>query len=111
LELSNALKVFDQRGLSMPRFFFNIIHSDHRVEDPEGAGFANLHAAQEEAFATLCDLIADVMIEGKPSGLMALEIADEGGAVLGLVGIDQVVDKVLVMARGAGWCIASNQEG
>jgi len=86
----------------MPRFFFHIIHSDHRVEDPEGALFVDLSAAQEEALATLCDLIADVMTEGKPSGLMAIEITDEEESVFATVGIDQAVEKVLVMLRGTG---------
>jgi hypothetical protein len=46
----------------MARFFFHIIHSDHRVEDPEGAEFKNLRAAQDEAAATLRDLIADAQV-------------------------------------------------
>jgi len=86
----------------MRRYFFHIIHSDHRVEDPEGAVFTNLRAAQEEAFETLCDLIADAMTEGRPSGLNALEIEDEDEVVVGMVKIDEVVDKVLVTLRGTG---------
>jgi repressor of nif and glnA expression len=86
----------------MRRYFFHIIHSDHRVEDLEGAVFTNLRAAQEEAFETLCDLIADAMTEGRPSGLNALEIEDEDEVVVGMVKIDEVVDKVLVTLRGTG---------
>ncbi|MVA37773.1 hypothetical protein GOZ89_22770 [Agrobacterium vitis] len=83
----------------MQRFFFHIIHSDHRVEDPEGALFPSLAAAHEEATATLCDLIADVMTIGEASGLMAIDIADEDSVVLERIVIDQAIGKILVMLR------------
>ena len=86
----------------MVRFFFHIIHSDHRVEDPEGAEFKNLRAAQDEAAATLRDLIADALMEGKPSGLTAIEVADRQASVLVTIDIGSAISKVLPMFRGIG---------
>jgi hypothetical protein len=81
----------------MQRYFFHILHSEHRVEDPEGSEFASLGAAQEEAVATLRDLVADALMDGKPSKLMAIEIADETEAVLASVDIDAAIRGVLLM--------------
>jgi hypothetical protein len=86
----------------MERFFFHIIHSDHRVADPEGAEFKDIRAAQEEAAATLRDLIADALMEGKPSGLKEIEVADGQGSVLVTIDIGSAIGNVLRMFRGIG---------
>jgi hypothetical protein len=78
----------------MPRYFFHISHTGRRVEDQEGADFDALEAAQEEAAASLRDLIAAALKSGKPSTLEAIDVVDNEGSILATVDLIEATEPV-----------------
>jgi hypothetical protein len=78
----------------MPRYFFHIAHGDRRVEDPEGADFYALAAAKQEAAAALRDLIAAALVDGEPSTLQAIEVADDNGSILTIIDVIDATEPV-----------------
>jgi hypothetical protein len=83
----------------MPRYFFHISHRDRRVEDPEGADFDVLDAAEQEAAATLRELIAAALVAGKPSTLEAIDVADNEGSTLSTIDLIDATEPVFSFTR------------
>jgi hypothetical protein len=83
----------------MPRYFFHLTHRDRRVEDPEGADFEFLDAAEQEAAATLRELIAAALVAGKPSTLEAIDVADDEGSTLTTIDLIDATEPVFTFKR------------
>jgi hypothetical protein len=83
----------------MPRYFFHISHADRRVEDPEGADFDVLDAAEQEAAATLRELIAAALLAGRPSTLEAIDVADNSGSTLTTIDLIDATEPVFKFTR------------
>lgn len=70
----------------MPRYFFNILHTDNDlVPDDEGGDFEDYQAAKHEAVESLRDLAAEAIKGGRKAHDLAIEIMDERGKVLGTI--------------------------
>ena len=75
----------------MPRYFLDIVN-DGTVEDPDGADFADLEAAREEAILSARDLISQDLKEGRPLGLKRrIQIRDETGQAIDSVSFFEVI--------------------
>ena len=69
----------------MPRYFLDVVNGD-AIEDPDGADFADLEAAREEATLSARDLVSQDLKEGRPLGLKRrIDIRNETGKVVGSV--------------------------
>ena len=53
----------------MPRYFLHVQSSSDILEDPVGQDFDDLAAAEREAAAAACELMAEALRRGKPLGL------------------------------------------
>jgi hypothetical protein len=73
----------------MPRYFLDIVNT---IEDPDGADFADLAAARQEATLSARDLISQDIKEGQPLSLKRrIDIRDENGQVLDSVIFSEAV--------------------
>ena len=63
------------------RYFFHIKRGDERVEDPEGAEFADIYAAVEEAEATAREIAAEELLDTTLPANWCLEVADIYGRI------------------------------
>ena len=73
-------RVFNNR---MPRYFFNIVHSDlSRVPDDEGCEFESYKAAKQEAVDSVRDLVCDAFKRGENTIGTGIEITDDSGKIL-----------------------------
>jgi len=65
------------------RYFIHVITGNERIRDPEGAVFASLATAREEACQSARDLMADELRAGRPLPLTwRVQIADAEECVL-----------------------------
>jgi hypothetical protein len=69
----------------MPNYFLHAERNGRRIVDPEGAHFADLDAAIEEANFTAWELAADNLRHTGHVDAIQIDIADETGAVLAVV--------------------------
>ena len=69
----------------MPRFFIHHVEANLRIEDEEGAVFADLAEARREAKCAALEMMADHLRGGSEVGERVLEIWDESGQHLGSV--------------------------
>ena len=70
----------------MPRYFLHIQTGSEVLEDPEGQDFDDLSAAEREAAAAACDLMAEALKAGRPLGLQRnMLIIDEAGQTISRV--------------------------
>ena len=65
----------------MPLFYFHIREDGFLREDPEGAEFATLEQATEEAVRSAQEILAEKVSQGKVVDGQVFEITDEEGAV------------------------------
>jgi hypothetical protein len=73
----------------MPRFFIHVRCGVALSEDSEGSEFPNFEAAQDEAWASARELVADQLRENKFSNGQ-IEIWDDAGRKLLVVQFDSV---------------------
>jgi hypothetical protein len=77
----------------MPRYFFHILHPDSSpVTDDEGAEFADLEAAKEEAAASIREMTAEAIKFGSKGAGLGMEIMDEAGKILSVINAKEVFD-------------------
>ena len=86
-EISAAEPWFVRRisSAAMPRFYFNIIDGQKRIEDPDGSELADLDAARAEALQSARHLLADKVRDGHIVDGQKFEIRDANGAVLATI--------------------------
>lgn len=66
----------------MPKFFFNVMTANGRIDDPEGTELDNLAQARTEAIADARELMSTAMSEGRTIFGRSIDICDEAGTVL-----------------------------
>jgi hypothetical protein len=67
----------------MPRYFLHVEDGSEILEDCDGQDFGDLVAAEQEAAAAACELMAEALRWGKPLGLQKkMLIKDEGGCTV-----------------------------
>ena len=71
----------------MPRFHFHIRDGATLLEDREGADFASVDAAREDAAAASREVLAERLQAGQPLDGLQLEIRDEAGQLVATVPI------------------------
>jgi hypothetical protein len=70
----------------MPRYFLHVQNSSDILEDDVGQDFADLAAAEREAAAAACELMAEALRWGKPLGLQKkMLINDEADCTVSIV--------------------------
>ena len=70
----------------MPRYFLHVQNSSQILEDYVGQDFDDLAAAEREAAAAACELMAEALRWGKPLGRQKkMLINDEAGRTLSSV--------------------------
>ncbi|MGE0853787.1 MAG: hypothetical protein AB7O44_29935 [Hyphomicrobiaceae bacterium] len=70
----------------MPRYFLHVQSSSDILEDPVGQDFDDLAAAEREAAAAACELMAEALRWGKPLGLQRkMLINDAAGRTVSTV--------------------------
>lgn len=70
----------------MPRYFLHVQDGFDLLEDPEGAEFQDVAAAEHEAAQAARDLMAERLRSGAPLGLRReMVICNETGAVISTV--------------------------
>jgi hypothetical protein len=70
----------------MPRYFLHVQNSSDILEDDVGQDFDDLAAAEREAAAAACELMAEALRWGKPMGRQKkMLINDEAGRTVSTV--------------------------
>lgn len=72
----------------LPQYFFHLLRTDRVDKDREGIMFADLQAAQDDARASLFEMMADELASGSPTTLTGIDIADSIGTVLAAIRVD-----------------------
>ncbi|MDR6821083.1 hypothetical protein J2X76_006283 [Neorhizobium sp. 2083] len=70
-----------EKGLRMPLYYFHIRENGLLREDPEGAEFATLDQATEEAMRSAREILAEKVSQGRVVDGQVFEITDEEGTV------------------------------
>jgi len=85
----------------MPRFFFDLISTSGTtlVGDENGAEFADLDMAIQDAERGFADLVAEAMLEKKPINFAAIDVRDQNGRVLETLRFDEVGQRVRHISR------------
>jgi hypothetical protein len=81
----------EKRKPGMPRYFFNIRHSDDVAQDLEGIEFASFEDATIEATETARELTGEAIHDNQPVLHSRIEICNEAGEVLGIVKLVDVI--------------------
>lgn len=68
--------------MNMPTFYFDIVHSEGIVEDPEGDDLSGPQEALDHAAASARELVAQAALEGRNVLERHLQIRDEAGRVI-----------------------------
>jgi hypothetical protein len=77
---------------SMQHYFLHVRSGDSRLEDPDGADFADIAAAKAEAIESARELISECVLTGLPMGLHRLfEITDDEGRLVASVPFSDAV--------------------
>jgi hypothetical protein len=76
----------------MPRYFFNLRKSDDRVDDRDGAEYADLEQARVDAILSAREIVAEWAWAGKPVDGSEFQITDETGRVVLTVPFQAVID-------------------
>ncbi|QCJ00163.1 DUF6894 family protein [Agrobacterium larrymoorei] len=61
----------------MPKYYFNVLTRDGRVEDPEGSDLPGLEEAYNSAIEDARALMSEAVLEGKDISSRNIEICDE----------------------------------
>jgi len=75
----------------MPRFYFHIRDGERLIKDPEGSELSDLESARAEALVGARELLAAKLKAGEVIDGQRFEIVDEGGNLLTVVPLKDVV--------------------
>jgi hypothetical protein len=69
----------------MPRYYFHIRDHDGLRKDPEGAEFATVEQAHEEAVRSARELLGQRIVRGEIIDGDAFELTTDDGTIVGIV--------------------------
>ena len=69
----------------MPRFFFHLVDSEHRLTDRKGSEFESPEAARRAAEAAARNRMVEVMLQGSDPDGRRYEITDADGRLVATV--------------------------
>jgi len=82
----------------MSRYYFNVRHPDRVLPDPDGSELTSLEEARLEAAEVLLDLVANSIAARSRDIPIGVEVADDDGAVLLAVSLQDVLPTALQQA-------------
>jgi hypothetical protein len=77
----------------MPRYFFNVREGDTLSRDTEGQELVDVQAARREAFCASREILGEKLLHGGSLDHRTIEITDDSGAVVDMVGSRDVLFK------------------
>ena len=75
----------------MPRYFFHVREGRDLSRDSEGQLLPNAEAARREAMAAAREILGEKLLHGGSLNTRQIEIADETGHVVDVVGVNDVL--------------------
>jgi hypothetical protein len=76
----------------MPVYFFHIRDGARLILDPQGSDLPGLHAARDEARASVREFAIEALQHRLPVDRLHVEIVDEDGTTLDIVRFSDVAD-------------------
>jgi hypothetical protein len=76
----------------MPHYFLHFRDGSATVKDLEGSELPDLQAAMNEAYEGARELLVSAIRSKGPVGTKRIEVADEGGTVVGTVVLRDLID-------------------
>jgi predicted dinucleotide-utilizing enzyme len=79
----------------MPHFYLSVRSVSTSVEDLEGADFADLEAARQEARDGIRSIVADALFSGREVLVRSVDITDDRGLMLERVTLAEALSQVI----------------
>lgn len=76
----------------MPYFYFHLRRDERVDHDLDGAEFASIALARQEAVMAAREIMADRLVKGEPLGTDVFQIADADGTVLEEISFEWVLN-------------------